>query len=341
MKILMTGNLGYIGSVASEFLIAKGYELEGLDIGYYRDCILDQMANDVKTTFLDVRDVEERHLLGFDAVIHLAALSNDPIGELDSNLTLEINYEASVRIAKLAKSAGVKRFIFVSTQSIYGISGSEIELDEDSSSKNPQTAYAESKWLAEQEIMKLAEQDFVVVALRPSTVFGWSPRLRTDIVFNNLLAHGFYKKKIEVHSDGTPWRPIVHVRDVASVIEICLTASTSKVNGEAFNVGVTGGNHTVREIAQSAAGLLDLDNLIFNTEKISDPRSYRVSFAKAKMVLDFEANIGLEEGGLEILSHLTSSGLPQELLLGRYTTRLAQIKYLLSSNTIDSSLRFR
>lgn len=337
----MTGNLGYIGSVASEFLIAKGHDLAGLDVGYYKDCILGELTNDVKTTFLDVRDVEKHHLLGFDAVVHLAALSNDPIGELDPSLTFEINYEASVRIAKLAKSAGVKRFIFISTQSIYGISNSENELDEDGSSKNPQTAYADSKWLAEQEIMKLAEQDFVAVALRPSTVFGWSPRLRTDIVFNNLLSHGLYKKKIEVHSDGTPWRPIVHVRDVARMIEICLTASELKVNGEAFNVGVIGGNHTVREIAQEAASLLDIDNLIFNTEKISDPRSYRVSFAKAKEVLGFEAKIDLQVGGAEIIEHLKSTELSSELILGRYTTRLAQIRYLMESNALDSKLRYR
>lgn len=341
MKILMTGNLGYIGSVASKFLIAKGHDVEGLDVGYYKDCMLEQSTNDPKTTFVDVRDVEKHHLMGFDAVVHLAALSNDPIGELDPNLTFEINYEASVRIAKLAKSAGVRRFIFISTQSIYGISNSEIELEEDASCKNPQTAYADSKWLAEQEIMMLADQDFVAVALRPSTVFGWSPRLRTDIVFNNLLSHGFYRKKIEVHSDGTPWRPIVHVSDVARVIEICLTAPEIKVNGEAFNVGVIGGNHTVREIAQKAANLLDIDNLIFNTEKISDPRSYRVSFAKAKKVLGFEAKIDLDVGGAEIIANLKSAELSSELILGRYTTRLAQIRYLIDSNALDSKLRYR
>ena len=186
MTTLITGNLGYIGSVLGNYLLSNGFKVGGLDSGFFQNNTIDDCI-DIETNMKDIRDIIPNDLNGVKSIVHLAALSNDPLGEFDRSLTFEINYEAAINLAKMAKSLGVKKFIFVSTQSIYGYSNSDKELEEDNSVKNPQTAYAESKWLAEQEILRLTSTTFQVLALRPSTVFGWSPRLRTDIVFNSLL----------------------------------------------------------------------------------------------------------------------------------------------------------
>ena len=277
MRVLITGNLGYIGTVLGSYLLDRKFDVRGLDSGFFQGCLLGKENLGIPTSLKDIRDVEIQDFLNFDAVVHLAALSNDPIGELDEGLTYEINRDAAVKAAQLARKAKVKRFIFVSTQSIYGISESEFELDE-TADKNPQTAYARSKWDAEKTILSMADNDFTTVAIRPSTVFGWSSRLRSDIVFNNLLLSGFTKAKIEVHSDGTPWRPILHVSDLSEAIRLSLVADEAKVSGESFNIGKIGGNYTVRQIADAASECLNGISVIFNTETIVDPRSYKVSF---------------------------------------------------------------
>ena len=340
MRILVTGNLGYVGSVTSEFLRNDGYEVVGMDSGFYKDCLLIPVNNEVNTKFKDIRDTEISDFEGVEVVVHLAALSNDPIGELDEKLTFEINYLGAVRVAELAKKAGVKKFIFVSTQSIYGISSSAEELDEDNSIKNPQTAYASSKWKAEQEILAMSDSNFTSTALRPSTVFGWSPRLRSDIVFNNLLLSGLKNNKIEVHSDGTPWRPIVHVTDLARAINYCVKSDAEIIAGRPFNIGVLDGNFTVRQLAEAAQECLAGIEIAFKTEKIVDPRSYKVSFRRSKIELGFEANVGLHAGGAEIVleaKKLIENGVE---LMDRKTNRLLQIKYLLESSLIDTNLRF-
>jgi nucleoside-diphosphate-sugar epimerase len=339
MKILITGNLGYIGSVLGDFLTSHNYHVSGLDSGYFKECLLDQEFQDIPTEIKDIRDLNLKDLINFDAVVHLAALSNDPIGELDSNLTYIINRDASINTAKLAKEAGVRRFVFVSTQSIYGISTSDEELLE-SGTKNPQTAYAKSKWEAEQIILGLKSADFTPIALRPSTVFGWSPRLRSDIVFNNLLLSGLTKGKIEVHSDGTPWRPIVHVTDLAESIRLSLEADAQIVSGEAFNIGKIGGNYTVREIAEAAELCLGDIETVFNTENIVDPRSYKVSFEKAREILNFEAKRELVESGREMLKKFESLNVIDNKLMGRLTNRLAQVAHLKNEGELDANLRF-
>jgi nucleoside-diphosphate-sugar epimerase len=273
-------------------------------------------------------------------VVHLAALSNDPVGEIDSSLTLDINYKGAVRVAELAKKAKVKRFIFVSTQSIYGFSEKRIELDEDNSIKNPQTAYASSKWLAEQEILSMANQFFTTTALRPSTVFGWGPRLRSDIVFNNLLLYGMKFRKINVHSDGTPWRPVVHINDLVRAIDICIRINPEKISGKAFNIGLFEGNYNVKQIAEAARDCLGDVPIFYNTENILDSRSYQVSFIKALSVLDFKASISLKLGGTELITEskkLMKNGIE---LMDRKTNRLLQLNYLLSNGYIDKKLRF-
>jgi nucleoside-diphosphate-sugar epimerase len=339
MRVLVTGNLGYIGSVASKYLSDQGMTVAGIDVGYFRDCNLDSRHTDVPTIHKDIRDTTQEDFVGFDAVVHLAALSNDPIGELDPALTFEINRDAAIRTAELAKAAGVARFIYASTQSIYGLSESDEELSEDGS-KNPQTTYAISKWEAEQVILGMTSEAFVACALRPSTVFGWSPRLRSDIVFNNLLLSGLSKGVVEVHSDGKPWRPVVHILDLCEVISTVLRVKKEAISGQAFNVGKSDGNHTVAEIARAAQDCLGDVDAVFDTENIRDSRSYRVSFLKASEELEFTAKLGLGEGGLGILREIQELKLELKELTGRKTNRLQQVAYLQERGLIDDTLRF-
>ena len=339
MNVLVTGNQGYVGSVLGGYLNLYGIRTTGIDSGFYKECTLDGEYRDIYTDIKDVRDLTIEDFREIDAVVHLAALSNDPIGELNSSLTYAINRDSAINAAELAKVAGVKRFIFVSTQSIYGISTSEAELSE-SDLKNPQTAYAKSKWDAEQIILGMADDSFTPIALRPSTVFGWSPRLRSDIVFNNLLLSGFTKGIIEVHSDGSPWRPIVHVTDLCEAIRLSLVAEAEVVSGEAFNIGKIGGNYTVREIAEAAASCLGNVDVVFNTENIKDSRTYKVSFEKAKQILRFEAKRELVESGLEMIEKFNFLDIDKTELMGRLTNRLAEISQLKKGKKLDDELRF-
>ena len=341
MNILVTGSLGYVGTHITHNLTLKNYNVFGIDSGFYKDCNLVSISKEVPTKLKDIRDLEISDFENIDAAIHLAALSNDPIGELDESLTYDINYKAAVRTAELAKAANVKRFIFASTQSIYGIAQSDSELDEDISIKNPQTAYAKSKLRAEIEILGMSNSQFTTTSLRPSTVFGWGVRLRSDIVFNNLLLNGLKHKKIDVHSDGTPWRPIVHVQDLSEAFEICLKISPENISGNSFNIGVLNGNFTVRQLAEAAQAALNGIPITFNTENIVDPRSYKVSFSKAKKVLNFQANTDLKTGGSELISQsrkLLEHGVD---LLDRKTNRLAQMKFLIKEGLLDETLRFK
>ena len=341
MNILVTGSLGYVGTQTTYNLELKGYSVFGIDSGFFKACNLVPISKEVPTVLKDIRDLEISDFKNIDAVIHLAALSNDPIGELDESLTYEINYKAAVRTAELAKAAKVKRFIFASTQSIYGIAQSDSDLDEDISIKNPQTAYAKSKLLAEIEILAMSDKYFITTSLRPSTVFGWGVRLRSDIVFNNLLLNGLMHKRIDVHSDGTPWRPIIHVQDLSKAIEICLEITPEVISGNSFNIGVINGNYTVKQLAEAAQAALNGIPITFKTESIVDPRSYKVSFSKAKKVLNFQANTDLKTGGSELISQsrkLLEHGVD---LLDRKTNRLTQMKFLIKEGLLDETLRFK
>ncbi len=216
MRILLTGNLGYIGSVLQPLLISDGHDVIGFDNGYFKECVFGQNPPQKEQIIKDIRDVDSSDLKDIDAIIHLAGLSNDPLGELAPSLTEEINLGATIKLARLAKDVGVKRFVYASSQSMYGIANTDSELDEDNSAKNPVTAYARTKWEAELELMKMQSDDFTVCAFRPSTVFGASPRLRSDIIFNNLVGCAYTTNRIEIKSDGTPWRPVVHIKDVSA-----------------------------------------------------------------------------------------------------------------------------
>ena len=336
MKILVTGNLGYVGSVLTKFLTDKGLQVVGFDSGFFKECRLDA-TEDIKTNFKDIRDFSYSDLDSSKVIVHLAALSNDPVGELDKSLTFDINFKATVNCAKIAKENGVKKFIFASTQSIYGYSKSEDELDEDNSLKNPQTAYAESKWLAEQELMKMSNEKFKVIALRPATVFGWSPRLRTDIVFNNLITAGYFTGQINVHSDGLPWRPVIHINDVCKAIHLAIN---SDCYSQAFNLGIQGGNFRVKELAEVASKSLGNIPILYNTENIVDSRTYKVDFKKATEHLGFNADISLEEGATEIINKLKNKNCNYTNLVEK-TNRLLKLKSLIETNFVTKDLRIK
>jgi len=341
MNVLVTGNLGYIGSVLTPLLEDSKYSVTGFDSGYFRDCTLVTTRNAYMQIIKDIRDVSITDLIGIDVVIHLAALSNDPVGEIDPILTNSINFEATVTLANLARCAGVERFIYASTQSMYGISDSNEELDEYASKKNPITAYAKSKWLAEQEIFKLSNDNFHVMAFRFATVFGVSPRLRSDIVFNNLMANAFLYKEIRINSDGTPWRPIIHVQDACKAILAGIIAPTQTVSGKAFNVGYKSGNYTVLQLAQNILELLPDCKLSLNNEQLTDNRSYRVSFNRIYSELPeyFHPTWTLSTGALELKNFFEKLELTSEILLGEKCIRMKKLQQLQALGTLDKELR--
>lgn len=341
--ILVTGNRGYIGCVLTGLLLTRGYEVVGFDAGYYDSSALSAVTEPTRQIKKDIRDISKDDLQGIDAVIHLAALSNDPLGELDSKLTEEINYKATVTLANVAKEVGVKRFIYSSSQSMYGISNTSEELDEDRSEKNPITAYAKTKWDAEVALKKLSSDDFVVVCMRPSTVFGASPNLRCDIVFNNFVASAYTTGKIEVKSDGTPWRPVVHVRDISEAFLAALVAPKELVNGKSFNVGIPNGNFSVRELAEAAQRVVLGSTLLFTGEHNNDERTYRVSFKRILETLKdyYYPAWNLAHGGKELVETFKKIHFSEEQFRGRACNRLKQIDYLLKSNALDNNLRWK
>lgn len=341
MKIMVTGNLGYIGTILVPRLAALNYEVVGYDIGYFQDCFLSNVYSNFYQIRKDIRDVARENLEGIDAVIHLAGLSNDPLGELQPGLTEEINLRSALRLAKLAKEAGVKRFVYASSQSMYGVSNSDDELDEDLSEKRPVTAYARTKWEAELGIFQLQSDSFTVCAFRPSTVFGVSPRLRCDIVFNNLVACAYTTNKIEIKSDGTPWRPVIHVQDVCSAFIAGITAPTSLIAGRAFNVGVPNGNYSVRDLAEAAQKAVPGSKLIFTGEHGSDSRTYKVSFNRILNELKdyYIPEWNLERGAKELIDYFDSICFEERDFRGWKTTRLLKINNLINGKLVDNKLR--
>jgi nucleoside-diphosphate-sugar epimerase len=247
-----------------------------------------------------------------------------------------------LKLAQIAKKAGVSRFVYASSQSMYGISNTDNELDEDLSDKNPVTAYAIAKWKAEQELNEMTSNDFVVTSFRPSTVFGVSPRLRCDIVFNNLVACAYTSGRIEILSDGTPWRPIVHIRDVCAAFIAGIEAPASIVSGKAFNVGILNGNYTVEEIARAAQRAVPGSELIFTGEH-TDPRTYRVSFERIFSELKdyYKPQWNLDLGGKELVDFFRKTGFSEDDFRGKSTIRLQQLKYLQNTSKIDSTFRFK
>ena len=341
MKILVTGNNGYIGTVLTEKLLSLGYEVVGLDNNYFKKCNFLKTKLKYLQIFKDIRNIEIDDVKNIDAIIHLAALSNDPLGELNPNLTDDINYKATIKLAKIAKKNEVKRFVYASTQSVYGISQSSKELSEDYSSIMPLTSYAKSKWKSEIELKKLCSDDFTITIFRPSTVYGVSSRLRCDIVFNNFLACAFTSGKIEVLSDGKPWRPVVHVRDVCDAFIAGLTAPKEIVKNNVFNVGTKEGNFTVKNLALIVQNLVKGSELVFLNEH-NDPRTYKVSFKKIfdKLSNYYKPQWNLNSGAEEMIEFFKHTNFNENDFRGNKCNRLRKLKYLISKKIISNNLEW-
>ena len=338
---MVTGDRGYIGTILVPILQKKSYDVIGYDSGYFSENLLEEINEDYLQITKDIRDITREDLAGIDMIIHLAGLSNDPLGEFSPKLTEDINYNGTILLAEMAKNAGVSRFVYASSQSMYGVSNTFGELDEDDSEKNPVTAYAIAKWNAEQKLNGMTTDDFVVTSFRPSTVFGPSPRLRCDIVFNNLVSCAYTTGKIEIMSDGTPWRPVVHIKDVCSAFIAGLEAPSKLVSGRAFNVGMPNGNFTVRDIAEAAQRSVPGSKLIFAGEQ-TDSRTYRVSFERILTELKdyYKPEWDLDKGGKELVRFFDRVGFTEEQFRGKDTVRLEQLTYLKNENKIDESFRF-
>lgn len=340
MKILVTGSDGYIGSTLLPILVARGHEPTGLDTGFYRaDLLFEGKNGAINTINTDTRRIRAEDFQGVEAVVHMAELSNDPVGQLSPRITHEINHVGSVRLATLAKAAGVRRFIYTSSCSVYGVATNDY-VDEESS-LNPQTTYAECKILVERDVRALANDHFSPTFLRNATAFGASPRMRFDLVLNNLCGFAWTTKEIAVMSDGTPWRPLVHVRDICKAIVCALEAPRALVHNDVFNVGDTSLNYRVKDIANIVGETFQGCRLSFGSAG-ADKRSYRVSFDKInKRLPGFECEWDARRGAEELRELFTSIDFSPERFRARAFTRLEQIKHLLDTHEIDENFFWR
>lgn len=336
MKILITGIEGYIGSVLAPYLMQRGHAVTGLDAGFYRDGWLYQPQHPLSPACInkDLRKITEEDIAGMDAVVHLAELSNDPLGQHNPELTYEINHVGTLALAKKCLKAGVKRFVYTSSCSVYGTGSGEFK--DEQSETNPQTAYARCKTLVERDVSALADADFSPTFLRNATAYGASPRMRFDLVLNNLAGFAWTTRQIKMTSDGTPWRPLVHVRDIAHAIACALAAPRDFVHNEVFNVGSTSENYQVREIAQIVADTFPGCELSFGTSD-GDNRSYRVCFDKIHSRLPgFDCRYNAAAGANELLELFRSIDMPSEVFNFRSYTRLKQLQHLIKTGQIDN-----
>jgi nucleoside-diphosphate-sugar epimerase len=338
MRVLVTGHHGYIGSVVAPMLQNAGHDVTGLDTFFYEGCdLLDDLLA-VRALRMDIRDITAGLLEGYEGIVHLAALSNDPLGELDEELTRAINFRGTAELARKAKEAGVRRFVFASSCSMYGAAGTD-ELITEEAPLRPLTAYAESKVRAEEALSELADDDFAPIFLRNATAFGASPRVRLDVVLNNLAAWAFTTGKVMIMSDGTPWRPLVHVRDIGAAAAAALVAPVAVVRNEAFNVGANDENYRVRELAEIVRGTFAGCEIEYAEGAGPDPRSYRVDFRKLAETLPHARPAWTaQDGARELLdafrsARLTSAGFD-------LYTRLTRLKAQIADGSLDSDLRW-
>jgi len=340
MKVLITGSRGYIGTVMAPMMVAAGHQVVGVDADLYRRSTFGTWTEAIRTIPKDVRALEARDLEGFEAIVHLAALSNDPLGDLNPQLTFDINHLASVRLAALAKEVGVGRFVLASSCSNYGAAG-DAPMNEESE-LNPVTPYGESKVLAERDIKKLADESFTPTFLRCATAYGVSPRLRFDIVLNNLVAWAFTSGKVLLKSDGTPWRPIVHIEDISRAFLAVLAAPREVVRAQAFNVGRNDQNYRIREIAEIVKQTVPGCEIAFADGAGPDKRNYRADFSKVARVLpSFQPQWDARKGARQLYQAYRSIGLRLEDFEGPRYRRIDQIKRLLAEGNLGTDLRWQ
>jgi nucleoside-diphosphate-sugar epimerase len=337
----MTGSDGYIGSVMAKMLIDRGYDVLGCDTGFFRGRDFVEMEYNLPTVGVDIRDIAESDVDGADAFIHLAALSNDPMGELDPKLTDEINHIASVGLARLCKRIGCERFLYASSCSMYGVSAADQALTEEAPF-NPVSAYALSKVEAERSISRLADRHFSPVFLRNATAYGPSPRMRFDLVLNNLVGWGFATGKVRIMSDGTPWRPLVHVEDISQAFLAALEAPRDMIHNQAFNVGADSQNFKVREIAGFVEKTIPDCKIEYAHNAAPDPRSYRVDFSKIATILPaFKPRWTVEQGVRQLLHIFKTRGLTRQEFESDEYTRLKKLKHLLMTGRLLEDLRWK
>lgn len=342
MRVLVTGTEGYIGAVVPAELMAHGHEVVGVDSGFHRAGWLYRGEAPVTPTTLakDIRLLDEADLEGIDAIVHMAELSNDPVGQLNPTVTYEINHEGSVRLARLAKRCGIERFVYTSSCSVYGVA--EEDTVDETSPTNPQTAYAECKTMVERDVGGLADDTFSPTFLRNATAYGASPRMRFDIVLNNLSGLAWTTGEIRMESDGTPWRPFVHIRDIARSLACTLDAPRELVHGEIFNVGSSTANYQIRDIAEIVGTEFPECSVTLAADSGPDNRSYRVSFDKINDALPgFACEWTAEDGARELRSVFEAIAMTGDDFTWRGFTRLKQIEYLLRTRQIDDHFFWR
>lgn len=337
MKVLVTGNQGYVGSVLSQVLLEQNFEVSGCDMGFFPTNFTDKSLDLSHQLKKDVRDLTKDDLKNFDAVLHLAALSNDPLGEINSSLTNEINFLATVRLAKIAKEANVEKFVFSSSCSSYGAND---DIVDENSKLSPITAYAKSKVNSEKNLLELKDDSFSPVNLRSATAYGVSPNLRLDLVVNNLTCSAITTGNVKLLSDGTAWRPLVHVEDMSNAFIHVLKNDKEKVSGQAFNVGTNNDNYKVREIAELIESIVPNSKITFQENADKDSRSYRVNFDKINDVLGFKPKWTLKDGIKQLYNAFKERNFSEKDFLDTKFYRLKSINMLLKNEIIDSSLRF-
>ena len=339
MRILVTGHKGYIGTVLVPLAQAAGHEVVGLDSDLYRNSTFGKPPAKVQEIIKDIRDVEKRDLEGIQGIIHLAGLSNDVLGDLDPKLTYEINYEASVRLAEMAREMGINRYVFASSCSNYGAAGDKLQ--DETGELNPVTAYAKSKVMVERDVAQLADDKFTPVFMRNATAYGFSPRIRFDIVLNNLTAWAYTTGKILLKSDGTPWRPLVHIEDISRAALAALEAPREVVHNQCFNVGRNSENYQMRELAEIVRETVPNCEIAFAPGAEPDTRNYRVDFTKyEKAFPNHPLRWTAREGAQQIYQAYKEYDLQPEDYEGPRYKRIAQLKLLLAEGQLDSTLRF-